>query len=237
MMIILFTTTWMHNSHQGWHGPMLLDLTIWLSNVGSMQHFWSFACNTKRPLQWPHLNVWELKFSDEVFRFRYTPHFQMKCSNEVHTETQTGNMEMSSYFQMKCSDKLSDITPPPPVSDEVQTETQTQNEEKSSYFQMKCPDSDIPPIVVRWSAQMKCTPRPKLEIWKVVHIFRWSVQISCQIYPASFRWSAHWDPNPKWGNEFIFLDGVSRSGVRWSEPDEVHMDIRYEFIFSDEVLR
>ena len=127
--------------------------------------------------------------------------------------------------------------PPPPVSDEVQTETQTQNEEKSSYFQMKCPDSDIPPIVVRWSAQMKCTPRPKLEIWKVVHIFRWSVQISCQIYPASFRWSAHWDPNPKWGNEFIFLDGVSRSGVRWSEPDEVHMDIRYEFIFSDEVLR
>ena len=59
----------------------------------------------------------------------------MKCSDEVHTETQTRNKEMSSYFQMKCSDKLSDI---PPVSDEVHTETQTQNEEMSSYFQMEC---------------------------------------------------------------------------------------------------
>ena len=89
-----------------------------------------------------------LKFSDEVFRFRYTPHFQMKCSDEVDTETQTRNKEMSSYFQMKCSDKLSDIPP---------------------HF--------------RWSAQIKCTLKPKPDMRKWVHIFRWGVQIRCQIYP------------------------------------------------------
>ena len=149
---------------------------------------------------------------------------------------------------MKCSDKIY-----PPVSDEVHTETQTWNEEMSSYFQMKCSDSDIPP---------------------------------------SFRWSAHWDPNLKWGNEFIFSDEVLRFRytplwnyhwqdmkcwliyvfnespfnrvaelgqvfrwgeqlgqlVRWSAhwdqiyppvSDEVHTETQTwnEFIFSDEVLR
>ena len=49
---------------------------------------------------------YEFIFSDEVFRFRYTPH-QMKCP---HTS------DINSYFQMKCTD--SDI---PPNSDEVNT--------------------------------------------------------------------------------------------------------------------
>ena len=77
----------------------------------------------------------------------------MKCSDGVHTETQTQNEETSSYFQMKCSDKLSDIPPSPQFqmkcSDEVHTETQILNEEMSLYFQMKCPDkvSDIPPSI------------------------------------------------------------------------------------------
>ena len=35
----------------------------------------------------------------------------MKCLDEVHTETQTQNQEMSSYFQLKSPVKVSDISP------------------------------------------------------------------------------------------------------------------------------
>ena len=64
--------------------------------------------------------------------------------------------------------------------------------EMSSYFQMKCPDKMYPHSCqmkwTRWSAHGH-------QIW--VHIFRWSVQISCQIYPPGIcqmkctRWNAH----------------------------------------------
>ena len=91
-------------------------------------------------------------------------------SDEVHIETQI--FRWSVQIQIY-----------PPFSDEVHTETQTWNKEMSSYFQMKCSDklSDIPPPVsdevLRWSSHWD--PNPK---WGNVHIFRWSVQIRCQIY-------------------------------------------------------
>ena len=118
----------------------------------------------------------------------------------------------------------------PQVSDEVHTETQI--------FKWSVQIQIYPPIF-RWSAQMKCTLRHKFSVevfrfrytphfqmkctlrpihkmTKWVHIFGWSVQTSCQIYPSPPvsdevpRWSAHWDPDLKWGNEFIFSDEVSR---------------------------
>ena len=36
MIIIKFTTTWMHNGQRSWHGPTLLILIIHFSNVESM---------------------------------------------------------------------------------------------------------------------------------------------------------------------------------------------------------
>ena len=150
--------------------------------------------------------------------------FQMKCTTR-------------STCQMKYPDKLLDF--PPSFRRSVHWDPN---------FQMKCSDSDIPPTFT-WSAQMKCTLRPKPEMRKWVHIFTWSVQISCQIYPPTFRWSAQMKctlrPKPemrKWVHIFrwsvqtrcqIYPPKV----VKWSEQDEVHMDMRYEFIFSDEVPR
>ena len=49
-------------------------------------------------------------------------------------------------------------------------------------------------------------------------------------------------PKPKMSSHFQMkcpdkLSDIPHIVVRWSEQDEVHMAIRYEFIFSDEVLR
>ena len=130
-------------------------------------------CKAKRPLWWPHLNVWELKFSDEVFRFRYTPQFQMKCTLRCKFSDEVFRFRYTPHFQMKCSSqKKCTLRPKPEMRKWV-------NFLRWS-VQKSC---QIYPLKFRWSAQMKCTLRPKSEMRKWVHIFRWSVQIRCQIYP------------------------------------------------------
>ena len=53
--------------------------------------------------KWVPIFRWCVQISCQI----YPP----PVSDEVHTETQTQNEEMSSYFQMACPDKVSDIPP------------------------------------------------------------------------------------------------------------------------------
>ena len=88
----------------------------------------------------------------------------------------------------------------------------------------------------RWSAHGH-------QIW--VHIYRWSAQIRCQIYPTylsdevnkmQYTWTSDMSSylQMKCPDK---LSDIPPIVVRWSEQDAVHMDIRYKFIFSDEVFR
>ena len=186
-----------------------------VSNVTIL--YWSFICNMKRPL-WSKSKTWnEFKFSNDILRYttlhetasdrRWSLHWSMS-SMRAHSKQMA---ELGQVFRwsaqlgqlVRWSTQISSQIYPP-VSDEVHTETQI--------FRWSVQIQIYPPVF-RWSAQMKYALRPKHKIRKWVHIFRWSVQISCQIYPhppKTFRWCAHWDPNLKWGNEFIFSDEVSR---------------------------
>ena len=126
-----------------------------------LKYHWSFICNMKRCLWWPHLNVLELKFSDEVFRFRYTPQFQMQCTLRPKFSGEVFRFRYTPCFKMKCSDEL---------------HTETQNEFIFSDEVFRWAVRYTPPqFQMKWT---RCSVHGH-QIW--VNIFRWSVQI--QIYP------------------------------------------------------
>ena len=88
------------------------------------------------------------------------------------------------------------------------------------------------PIVVRWSTHGH-------QIW--VYIFRRSVhwdqiyppQLSDEVNKMKCTWTS--DMSSYFQMRCTLRSDIPPTVVRWSEQDEVHMDIRYEFIFSDEV--
>ena len=151
----------------------------------------SFVCNTKRPsvkqsIKWQVCSNFQMKYPDKLSDIppKQNCQWQEMKSSLIYVVNESPfetDGRIRSSFQMKCTAR--------------------------STCQMKYPDklSDIPPKI-RWHVQMA----------ELGQVFRWSAQVgqlvrwSTQIYPTGFRWSAHWDSNPKWGNEFIFSDEVFR---------------------------
>ena len=125
---------------------------------------------------------------------RWSAQIYPLVSDEVHTETQTWNEEMSSYFQMKCSDKLSDITPQ--VSDEVLRWSAhwDPNLKWVHIFRWSVQLQIYPPWNCQWQQINYCliyvfNESPFKTVTELGQLFRWSVQLgqlvrwSAQIYP------------------------------------------------------